>query len=560
VSPLRRLLALAVPVRGWILLAVLTSFAALTANVALMTAAPYLISKATVVTGFAALSLTVTAVRALAISRAALRYSERYTVHLAALRILTTLRVWLYRAIEPITPAGLHGFRTGDLLARIVADVDTMDGFFVRGVVPPVAATLTTLVASAVLGVLDPRLGLTLLVCLVLAGVALPLEARRRSRDPAARMIEARAELHAELAEDIEGLADLMACGRERRLGERLGHWSARMEREQRRLASVRGGSAAAAAMLTGLAGLAVLILVIPLVRGGGVQGLFLASVPLIAFAAFEAVQPLGDAIREIEVSRTSARRTFEVIDAPPVVIDPPEPLMPPLRPSIEFREVRFGYSTLASLVLDRLSFRLPAGGRIAITGPSGAGKTTIVGLLLRFWEAQSGSILVGENDLRRYRGDDVRALIGVVPQQIYLFNGTLRDNLLVADGEADDDRIARACDQAQLGEFLRSLPDGLDTLVGEDGLKLSGGERQRVAIARVFLKGAPILILDEATANLDAATEAEVLEKVRDFARNKTLLVISHRHAPLELADHVITLPAPALGADARPRVRDGR
>ena len=559
-SPLRRLVALAVPVRGWILLAVLTSFAALTANVALMTAAPYLISKATVVTGFAALSLTVTAVRALAISRAALRYSERYTVHLAALRILTTLRVWLYRAIEPITPAGLHGFRTGDLLARIVADVDTMDGFFVRGVVPPVAATLTTLVASAVLGVLDPRLGLTLLVCLVLAGVALPLEARRRSRDPAARMIEARAELHAELAEDIVGLADLMACGRERRLGERLGHWSARMEREQRRLASVRGGSAATAAMLTGLAGLAVLILVIPLVRGGEVQGLFLASVPLIAFAAFEAVQPLGDAIREIEVSRTSARRTFEVIDAPPVVIDPPEPLMPPLRPSIEFRDVRFGYSQAASLVLDRLSFRLPAGGRIAITGPSGAGKTTIVGLLLRFWEAQSGSILVGENDLRRYRGDDVRALIGVVPQQIYLFNGTLRDNLLVADGEADDDRIARACDQAQLGEFLRSLPDGLDTLVGEDGLKLSGGERQRVAIARVFLKGAPILILDEATANLDAATEAEVLEKVRDFARNKSLLVISHRHAPLELADHVITLPAPALGADARPRVRDGR
>jgi ATP-binding cassette, subfamily C, bacterial CydC len=541
-------------------LAVLTSFAALTANVALMTAAPFLISKATVVTGFAALSLTVTAVRALAISRAALRYSERYTVHLAALRILTTLRVWLYRAIEPITPAGLHGFRTGDLLARIVADVDTMDGFFVRGVVPPVAAILTTLVASTVLGVLDPRLGLALLVCLVLAGVALPLEARRRSRDPAARMIEARAELHAQLAEDIEGLADLMACGRERRLGEQLGHWSARMEREQRRLASIRGGSAATAAMLTGLAGLAVLILVIPLVRAGEVQGLFLASVPLIAFAAFEAVQPLGDAIREIEVSRTSARRTFEVIDAPPVVVDPPEPLMPPLRPSIEFRDVRFRYSPVASLVLDRLSFRLPAGGRIAVTGPSGAGKTTIVGLLLRFWEAQSGSILVGENDLRRYRGDDVRALIGVVPQQIYLFNGTLRDNLLVADGEADDDRIARACDRAQLGEFLRSLPDGLDTFVGEDGLKLSGGERQRVAIARVFLKGAPILILDEATANLDAATEAEVLEKVRDFARNKTLLVISHRHAPLGLADHVITLPAPALGADARPRVREGR
>ena len=201
----------------------------------------------------------------------------------------------------------------------------------------------------------------------------------------------------------------------------------------------------------------------------------------------------------------------------------------------------------------------LGPGDRLGITGPSGAGKTTIVGLLLRFFDPGSGSVLLDGADARSYRADDVRALMGVVPQHVYLFNGTLRDNLLLADGEADDARIADACDRAGLGAFLRSLPRGLETMVGDDGLKLSGGERQRVAIARAFLKDAPILILDEATANLDAATEAEVLDHVSAFARGRTVLVISHRPAALELAERVIELPGPTdrPGAEVAPLPR---
>jgi ABC-type multidrug transport system fused ATPase/permease subunit len=193
--------------------------------------------------------------------------------------------------------------------------------------------------------------------------------------------------------------------------------------------------------------------------------------------------------------------------------------------------------------VLDDVSLTLGPGDRVGLTGPSGTGKTTIVGLLLRFWDAVSGELLLDGADVRRFRADDVRVLIGVVPQQVYLFNGSLRDNLLVADGDADDEMILDACVRAGLKAFLRSLPRGLDTLVGDDGLKLSGGERQRVAIARAVLKDAPILILDEATANLDAETEAEVVEQIDVFARGKTLLVISHRPVALELADRVMTL-----------------
>jgi ABC-type multidrug transport system fused ATPase/permease subunit len=224
-----------------------------------------------------------------------------------------------------------------------------------------------------------------------------------------------------------------------------------------------------------------------------------------------------------------------------------------PSHPSVELRHVRFRYDERSPLVLDDLSLSLRKGEWLGLTGPSGAGKTTIVGLLLRFVDAGSGTVLLDGVDVRRFRSEEVRARIGVVPQKVYLFNGTLRDNLLVADGGADDTRIARACDRAGLSAFIRSLASGLDTLVGDDGLKLSGGERQRVAIARVFLKDAPIVILDEATANLDAATESEVLANVRDFARGKSALVISHRPAALELADRVITLTASTGSAPDR-------
>ncbi|HEY3211766.1 MAG TPA: thiol reductant ABC exporter subunit CydC [Actinomycetota bacterium] len=542
-GPLRRLMRLATPVRGWVLLAALSSFGALAANIALMTAAPYLISKATLVTGFAALALAVTAVRAIAIARAALRYSERYVVHLAALRVLTEIRVGLFRAIEPLAPGGLRAFRSGDLLARTVADVDTLDAFFVRGLVPPVAAGLAVVLACAILAAFEPLLALVLFALLAIGGVAVPLAARRLARRPSERSIAARAELHAGLASDLSGLADLTAFGQEGRLGKDLAGCSRAMDRERQTLSSIRGAGAGAGSILAGAAGLAVLVLAIPGVRDGGIEGVFLASVPLVAFAAYEAVLPLGDAFREVELSRAAAARTFEIVDAPAPVPEPAESLAPLAHPRLELRHVRFRYDDRSPDVLDDVSLTLGPGDRLGLTGPSGTGKTTIVGLLLRFWDAMSGEVLLDGVDVQRFRADDVRALIGVVPQQVYLFNGSLRDNLLVADGDADDMRILHACERAGLQAFLRSLPRGLGTLVGDDGLKLSGGERQRVAIARAFLKDAPILILDEATANLDPTTESEVVEQVGLFARGKTLLVISHRPAALELADRVMTL-----------------
>src|SRR5262245_27013221 len=290
---LARLPELARPVRWWIVLAALSSFAALAANVALMTAAPYLISRAALVTEFAAIGLAVTAVRLFAIARAALRYVERYAVHLAAFRVLTHLRVVFYRAVEPLAPAGLGSDHSGDLMARAVSDIATLDAFYVRGLAPPAAALLTTVFACTILGALDPLLAVVLFACLAAAGVAVPWAIRRASRPLAFDVVRARAALYADVADDVTGLSDLLMCGAEPAFGRRVAQGSRRLGEGLRALAFVRGAGSAAGATIAGLAATALLAIAISMVRDGSVEGVFLAAVPLVAIAAFEAVQPL---------------------------------------------------------------------------------------------------------------------------------------------------------------------------------------------------------------------------------------------------------------------------
>lgn len=533
-SEFTRLLKLMLPFRWWIALAVLLSFGMLGASVGLMAMSAYLISQAALVTSFADLAVLVAAVRAFAIARAALRYAERYVTHLATFRILTRLRVWFYAAIEPRAPARLQQYHSGDLFTRIGADIETLEQFYVRVIVPPLAAALVTALACFILGAFDAQLALVLLTFLFLTGIVLPLLTRRLSAASSQRFIRTRAQFNTTLTDTIHGIGEVLAFGQEADFQNRARELGAELNRVQMRLATLRGLSGALAAMLAGLAGVTVLFLAIPLVSGGKIEGVYLALLPLTAITAFEAVQPLSAALQQLEASQASAKRLFELIDAPPRVTEPTQPVALPEAFHIEFRNVSFAYAPGEPRALDDVSFRIPHGGRAMITGASGAGKSSLVNLLLRFWEIQAGSICIGGRDLRAYRAADVRALIGVVPQQPFLFHGTLRDNLLVARGDATDAEIMDACRAAQLHDFIAALPLGYDTLVGENGLKLSGGERQRLALARVFLKNAPILILDEATAHLDALTEERVLCALESFMQNKTTLLISHRRVNL--------------------------
>jgi ABC-type multidrug transport system fused ATPase/permease subunit len=281
------------------------------------------------------------------------------------------------------------------------------------------------------------------------------------------------------------------------------------------------------------------------LVHAGRVDGVFLAVLPLTALTAFEVMGPLAQAISLQDANEAAAGRLFELADAPPAVVDPAvaaslATIATP--PVIEFRDVAFRYAADEPLVLDGASLTVPAGGSLAVVGPSGSGKTTLVNLLARFWEPGAGHIRIDGRDVRELDGNDVRALLGVVEQDVHLFDATIRDNLAVADAG----RIAG------IHDAIAALPAGYETRVGEGGMLLSGGERQRLAIARALLKEAPILVLDEATANLDVATERDVLERLRPFMAGRTTLVITHREAVAAGMDRTVRLDAGRIVAEA--------
>jgi ATP-binding cassette, subfamily C, bacterial CydC len=546
VTIFRRELRLLAPHRWWIVAGVLLGFLAIGSSIGLMAVSAWLISRAALISNVADVALAITAVRLLAISRAAFRYLERVVTHRATFRILSDLRVWFFAAVEPLAPGRLEDRRSGDLLSRIAADIDSLEDLYVRVVVPPLVAVLVTAFAALLLGVFDPLLGAGLVVFLVLTGVVLPLCSRWIGRQPSRDLVTIRGELDAVLVDQVQGIADLVAFDQAQRHRQSALDLGAQLDRIGERLAIVRGLGAGLGALLASLAGITLLGIAIPLVTGGQLDGVYLALVPLAAIASFEAVQPLMQSMQLYDSTTAAGARLFELIDASPPVAEPAEPLPAPRAHDVVVRGLDFRYAPDLPMVLDHVELSIPEGGSLGLVGPSGAGKSTIVDLLLRFREFEAGTIAIGGMDIRGCASDEVRAMLGVVPQHIHLFNATIRDNLALGNAFATDEQMVEACRIAQVHDFIETLPAGYATRVGEDGVLLSGGERQRLAIARAVLKDAPILVLDEATANLDVETETRLMDSLAGFMAGRTTIIISHRLEVAARADRVLVLEPP--------------
>jgi thiol reductant ABC exporter CydC subunit len=548
-----RLLGLAAPFTRRMALATLLGFATIASGIGLMATSGYLISRAALQPSIADLQVAIVGVRFFGLARGAFRYLERTVSHDVTFRLLAWLRVWFYTALEPLAPARLMQYRSGDLLTRIVADVETLESFYLRVLAPPVVALSIALLAAILVAGFDPALALVLLLFLVLAGVGLSLLTRALGNEPGRRLVSVRAELNGVLVDGIQGMADLLAFGQEERYLTRVQALGQQLDGLQRNMAYISGLQAALIGLLMNLAILATLAVASPLVASGSLDGVYLALLVMAVISTFEAVLPLPQAFQYLENCLEAARRLFEIVDAQPIVVDPPVPAPLPERFGLCVENLSFSYGSDDTPALEGISFDLAQGEQIAVVGPSGAGKSTLLHLLLRFWEVQEGQILLNGRELRRYDQEALRRTMAVVSQHTHLFNATVRDNLLLARPGAAEDEIVRAAQQAQIHSFIQSLPQGYDTWIGEQGLRLSAGQRQRLAIARALLKDAPILLLDEPLANLDALTGQELMEALQDLLVGRTALIVTHRLAGLEAAGEILVLRAGRIAERGR-------
>ncbi|MEV7772954.1 thiol reductant ABC exporter subunit CydD [Kitasatospora sp. NPDC086791] len=532
-------------------LSVLLGALALGCAVALMATSGYLISRASEMPPVLYLMMAVTSVRAFGIGRSVFRYAERLVSHDAVLRTLGTLRAAVHRRLSALAPAGLPAFRRGDLLSRLVADVDAIQDHYLRWRLPAAVAGVVGLASTVAMAAFLPAAGAVLGLGLLLAGVLVPALAARWSAGAERRQAPARGRLATTVVDALTGTAELTVAGA---LPGRL----AAVRGADAALTGLAARSAATTALgtglitlLTGLTVTAAAAVGIQGVRGGALAPVCLAVVVLTPLAAFEAVTGMPLAVQARQRSRAARARLDEVLNAPSPVTEPSEPVELPERPlPVAVRGLTVRHPGQAVDALAGVDLDLAPGRRIAVVGPSGSGKTTLAQALLRFLEPSAGTVTFAAGrpqavDSRALAGEDVRRVIGLCAQDAHVFDSSLRENLRLARPDAGEDELRAALAAARLLDWTQGLPDGLDTMVGEHGARLSGGQRQRLALARALLADFPVLVLDEPAEHLDLPTADALTADLLAATEGRTTVLITHRLAGLDdtTVDEVLVL-----------------
>jgi ATP-binding cassette subfamily C protein CydC len=570
VKTFSRLLSLLRPY--WIIMAGAAFCGALTigSNISLLGASAVLISSAALAPPILQLYTLIVGVRFFGISRAFWRYVERYVTHDVTFRILKKLRVWFYRRIEPLAPANLGGRGSGGLFKQIVGDIENLQFFYLRVLAAPFIAL--AVLAGCVIFMLFycPAAAGLLAALFFLGGIAVPLWVRRMTRGMAARQADRWERFHTQVVDLVLGLGELQVYGAIPQKREEIRAGLTAITEGQKKLFALDNLTACLIQYFSHIAMLGGVFFSIPLVTEGRLGGVFLTMCGLIMWAAFEAVNPLPLALTKLDEGLTAAGRLFALTGEPreaegaeagekargdtpaaavslaagtPAAGTDIRAAYAAAPPELVFDGVDFRYGPAEQFALQNISFRLAPGAKIALAGPNGSGKSTIINLLLKFWPYTAGSVKMDGRELRDWPDDQVRDLLGVLNQDPYIFHSSIRENILLARPDARAEEIEEASRRARLHDFVLSLPEGYETIAGENGFKLSGGQRQRLALARIYLKDSPILVLDEVEQGLDTLTGQEVWRSLRQWSRNKSVITITHHLRDLPEMDEILVI-----------------
>ncbi|MET8765382.1 thiol reductant ABC exporter subunit CydD [Streptomyces sp. NPDC004658] len=532
--------------RGRLLGALVLGSLALGSAVGLMATSGWLISRASQQPPVLYLMVAVTATRAFGIGRAVFRYAERLVSHDAVLRMLADTRVAVYRRLERLAPAGLRGARRGDLLTRLVADVDALQDYWLRWLLPAGVALAVSAASVGFTAWLLPEAGAVLAAGLLAAGAGVPLLTATAARRTERRLAPARGVLATRVTDLLTGMAELTVAGALPARTDAARRADGTLTRIAARAAAVTGLGDGLTALISGLTVTATAAFGAQAVAADRLSGVAMAVVVLTPLAAFEAVLGLPLAARYRQRVRRSAERVYEVLDAPEPVREPGSPRQAPASPfPLVVRGVAARHAGQRREALAGLDLTLEEGRRVAVVGASGSGKTTLAQVLLRFLDPEAGSYTLAGVDACALDGDDVRRFVGLCAQDAHLFDSSVRENLLLARKDATEADLRGALARARLLDWVEALPDGLDTLVGEHGARLSGGQRQRLALARALLAGFPVLVLDEPAEHLDLPTADALTADLLTATEGRTTLLITHRLAGLDAVDEVIVLDA---------------
>jgi len=455
---------------------------------------------------------------------------------------LAEMRMDVFRKLDALAPAYLVRRRTGDLMALVTHDIELVEYFFAHTVAPAFVAALVPAAVLVVLAWASPWIALALLPFLLAVGIS-PMLGRGRVDRLGSEAREAAGELGAFAVDSVQGLGEIVAFQQEASRGTKLDQLSQRHISLRLPFFRELTRQQAMLEVLIGLGGLAVVVTGAALAQQGALDPGLLPLMTILAMAAFLPVSEIAQIGRQLADTLGATRRVYALANEPIPVRDGKGVAPRTGAAALALEKVNFTYPGQSRRALSDVSFEIPAGKTVALVGTSGAGKTTTAQLLMRFWDPDSGRITLNGADLRDYKLDELRRLVALVAQDTYLFNDSLRANILIARPEASEAELQAAIEHASLAELVAALPEGLDSPVGERGTSLSGGQRQRVAIARAFLKDAPILVLDEATSHLDAVNEQAVRRALDVLQAQRTTIVIAHRLSTVRDADLIVVL-----------------